>query len=64
MEKEVKVFSSFQEAEEADAAYYASLTPQERLDILLDMVARYRESQGEAEQRFERVYQVVELPQD
>jgi hypothetical protein len=37
MEKVVRVFSSFEEADEADARYYASLTPEERLRILIDL---------------------------
>lgn len=61
MEKVLKVFSSFEEAERADDEYYASLSPQERVDILLDMIAAYRESLGETGQRLERVYRVVEL---
>ena len=59
----LRVFSSFREAEQADRAFYASLSPQERLDLLLDLVARQRESMGEAAQRLERVYRVVELSQ-
>jgi len=61
MEKVLKVFGSFEEADQADDEYYASLTPQERVDILLDMIAAYRESLGETEQRLERVYRVIEL---
>jgi len=57
----LRVFSSFREAEQADRAFYASLSPQERLEMLLDLVARQRESMGEAAQRLERVYRVVEL---
>ena len=33
----VRKFSSFAEAEEYENEYYASLTPQERLDILLQL---------------------------
>jgi hypothetical protein len=61
MEKVLKVFSSFEEAERADDEYYASLAPQQRVDLLLDLIATYRESLGEAGQKFERVYRVVEL---
>ncbi|HVJ91424.1 MAG TPA: hypothetical protein VM580_16590 [Labilithrix sp.] len=61
MDKSVQVFHSFEEAERADEAYYASLTPQERVDLLLDLVASYRESMGEAAARFERVCRVIEL---
>ena len=63
MQGELRVFSSFREAEKADSSFYASLSPQERLEILLDLVARHRESQGEAAERFERVYRIVELSQ-
>lgn len=59
----LQTYSNFEEAEAADSRYYASLTPQQRLDIVLDLTARYRESFGEAAQRFERVYRVVELSQ-
>jgi hypothetical protein len=61
MQDEVRIFSSFREAEEADTAFYASLSPQERLDLLLDLIARHRESIGETTERFERVYRVTEL---
>lgn len=61
MEKVLNVFNSFEAADRADDEYYASLTPQERVNILLDMIAAYRESLGEAGQRFERVYRVVKL---
>jgi hypothetical protein len=56
-----RVFRSFEEAEQADIEYYAGLTPQECLDIQLDLIAAYRESFGEAAQRFERVYRVTKL---
>jgi hypothetical protein len=55
------VFSSFEEADRADVEYYAALSPEERLSVLLDLVSRYRESLGEAAEGFERVHRVVEL---
>lgn len=58
----LRTFSSFREAEEADRAFYASLSPEQRLEILLDLVARHRESMGEAAERLERVYRIAELP--
>ena len=61
MERVAQVFGSFDEAERADDEYYASLTPEERLDILLAIIERYRSSLGESAERFERVYRVVEL---
>lgn len=38
VDRTVSVFEGFDEAERADAAYYASLTPQQRVDLLLDMI--------------------------
>ena len=61
MEKVLKVFSSLEEADRADDEYYASLSPQQRVDVLLDLIACYRESLGETSQRLERVCRVVEL---
>lgn len=57
----LQVFSSFQEAEKADHEFYAAASPQERLNILLELIARHRESTGEAAKGFERVYRVTEL---
>jgi len=61
MEPLLAVFDSFAEADRADVEYYAALRPEERLEILLDLIARYRESLGEAAQGFERVHRVTEL---
>ena len=63
MERRVAVFDSFAEADRADVEYYAALRPEERLEILLDLIARYRESLGEAAQGFERVHRIIELAQ-
>jgi hypothetical protein len=61
VEKVINKYESFEEAEEADALYYASLTPQQRVDILLEMIASYKDSLGDAGQKFERVYRVTDL---
>ena len=63
MDRLIGVFDNADEADQADRDFYASLSPQERVDILLELVARYRESFGEAGERFERVYRVIELSQ-
>lgn len=57
----VQTFRSFEEADEADDQYYADLPPQQRLDILLQLIERHRSSIGEPAKRFERVHQVAEL---
>jgi hypothetical protein len=61
MERIARIFRSFEDAEKADLEAMAALTPQERVDLLLELVARYRESLGEAAERFERVHRVIEL---
>jgi hypothetical protein len=60
-QKELHVFTSFAAADRADDEYYASLAPDERVEILLEMIAAHRESEGEASTRLERVYRVTEL---
>ena len=62
MEKMVRVFNSHDEADEADDEYYRKLTPQQRLDIFLEILWRGREH-DEAAERLERVYRIVELSQ-
>ncbi len=57
VQKTVAKFRTFEEAEKADRDFYKKLTPQERLDILLELL-----SYG-PEQRLERVYRIVKLPQ-
>lgn len=61
MDKKVTVFHSMKDADDADIAYYAALTPEERLNILLELISRYMESSGDAAQGFKRVYRVAEL---
>jgi hypothetical protein len=61
MERRVQVFRSFDEAEHADDAYYGSLTPQQRVDLLLELVAAWKEGFGDAGQGLARVHRVVEL---
>jgi hypothetical protein len=58
-QRELHVFHGFEAADRGDDEYYASLAPQERLEILLDLVAAYRESTGEASTRLERVCRVA-----
>ena len=40
MERVLRVFDRHSDAEAADRAFYASLSPQERLNMLLDLVER------------------------
>lgn len=61
MKRIARVFRSLREADEAEARCYASLAPEERLNILLEIIAGHRESLGEAAERFERVHRITEL---
>jgi hypothetical protein len=62
MEKVVRKFHSHAESDRADPEYYLSLTPEQGMDIMLELVARYRESfDDEARQGLKRVYRVIKL---
>jgi len=63
MKRVARIFRSFEDADAADDQFYASLAPEERLDILLELVERHRSTLGEAANRFERVHRIVELSQ-
>ncbi|MBA2432558.1 MAG: hypothetical protein H0V56_10670 [Chthoniobacterales bacterium] len=55
MQKTIAKFRSFEEAEKADRDFYKRLTPQERLQILLELLAH------DPEQRLERVSRITKL---
>lgn len=61
MEPVGQLFGSFEDAEVAEDRFYAGLKPEERLDILLELVERHRSGLGETASRFERVHRIVEL---
>lgn len=60
MERTVRIFKSFEEAEKADTEYYRSLSPSERVDILLMLRDQYSPYDDELTQRFERVCRITE----
>lgn len=62
MKKVVHKFASHAEADAANRAYHRSLTPEQRLEILFELIHRYREGFDEASKRFQRVYRVIERP--
>jgi hypothetical protein len=59
--KEYRIFNSFEESERADREYYLSLTPQERLEILFELIHQW--DGDEADKGFERVYRITRLHQ-
>ena len=56
MEKRIRKFSNPGEADAADRTYYQSLTPEQRIDILLELVQR---GNGESSEGFKRVCRVI-----
>ena len=56
--REFKVFESFEEAEAADWEYYRSLSGNEKLKLMLEIMG----PAYEANPRFERVYRIIKCP--
>jgi hypothetical protein len=54
----IRRYDSLTEADAAEAQYYGSLKPEERLEILLDLIEAYRRANVEGSERFERVYRI------
>ena len=61
MEKVIRVFRSFEEADAADARSQAQMTPQQRADIFFEL--RERAHPDAFKQGFARVYRVLKLEQ-
>ena len=61
MDSTIQRFDSLSEADQAESDYYARLTPEQRLEILFELIATHQDSIGEDSQRLERVYRVAEL---
>ncbi len=56
VQKTVRKFKSLPEADRADRDFYKKLSPQERLNILVQL------TEHEPERRLERVYRVTQFP--
>ena len=63
MERVIRIFNSHDEAAQADRDELSVMTPQQRLDRALDLIAWHREARGETSQGFARVAHVVRLEQ-
>jgi hypothetical protein len=59
VEKVVRVFARFEEADAADTLSRAQMTPQQRAGIFFEL--RERAHPDAIKQRFARVYRVLEL---
>lgn len=62
MEKVARKFHSFAEADKADIEFYQSLKPEQRLDILGELIALAQPD--ETKQRLKRVCRVIKLQED
>jgi hypothetical protein len=58
IKREIQVFNTFAEADDADYAWYRELSGNEKLKMMLEIMA----PAYEAAPRFERIYRVVEIP--
>ena len=61
IERTVQKFSSPEEADRAEREYYNSLSPEQRVEVLLELMNRARDLTDPASQRVERVYRIVKL---
>ena len=61
VEKKVRVFSSFKEAEDADAQEYMNMTPAQRIQIVIEL--RDRRHPDAAKQGLARVCRVIKREQ-
>ena len=62
VEKVARIFSSFAEADKADRESYQSFTPEQRLEMLCDLIASAYPD--EIKQRLERVCRIIKLQED
>ncbi|MGA2685035.1 MAG: hypothetical protein ABSF51_08290 [Verrucomicrobiota bacterium] len=62
MEKVARKFRFFAEADKADLEFYQSLTTEQRLDILGELIASA--NPDGTEQRVERVGRIIRLQED
>ena len=62
MEKVVTHSKSFEESDRSDKAFYPSLTPRERLEILFELNSRWpKNPDEETSQGLQRVYRIIKL---
>jgi len=61
MRKTVNKFDNHADADRANRRYYLGLTPEERLDILLELIARYQEDHPDGTKGFQRVCRILPL---
>ena len=61
MEKIIKIYDSQEQAEEEEHKYYASLTPDKRVEILLDLISNYASTYYDGfTERLQRVHRIID----
>ena len=63
VEKTIRIFHSFEEADAADDLERAQMTPQQRAEIFFALKLKEMGPFDSSEQGFARVYRVLELEQ-
>jgi len=61
MQRVIAKYSSHDEADRASREYYRQLTPQQRLDILFDLIDQFQPQTDALTERFQRVYRIVKF---
>ena len=61
-ELSVRIVEGFEEAEEADEEFWASMTPEERVAAVDDCVRDYLRMRGERQSRLRRVFRRAKCP--
>jgi hypothetical protein len=59
MKQVIKIFNSFEEAENNEVEYWKSLDPNKKLTILEEIRQRHMEITGEGKQGFQRVIKII-----
>ncbi len=54
-------FEGHEEARRANLDYYRRLSPQQRLDILLELMSAFRKEEDASSERLERVCRISQL---
>ena len=61
MEKTMRIFNSPQEADEEEYKYYASLTPDSRVEVLLNLISNYASTYYDGfTERLQRVHRIID----
>ena len=61
MDRVFKKFDNFAEADRAEDQYYMEMSPNKRVELLLELVSQYGTIFGESSEGFERVFRVAPL---